>query len=304
MNPRILIDLRNILATLYPDGRSIRRVVDDAGVDSSKMDIDTHALNSWHSVLSEAEKNHQIEAILKTVEVEYGNNQTFQAAYHHYRQTISDSISKAHVDHPKTQNKPRRQRLLVSIIGLLLTGIVGSGLYWGIPGLRNLGMAISTAATIVPDTDETEAPFAVASNEVPAAPSPSINTTVVTRTQITAMPFTSTPETPTSTPTTVFTATPTSIVTPTPEPTATATPVPIPSYPCDATTTTKSSANTIRLLGSPAGGTQKETLPEGVIVQIIRKVPNTDLYEIWYIERHIGGYVNANNLNLSSLCPK
>lgn len=85
MKPKIHADLRNVLATLYPDERSIRCAVDDAGIDSSKMSIDAHALNSWHSVLSEAEKNYQVEALLKAVEAEYKYNQPFGSAYHAYR---------------------------------------------------------------------------------------------------------------------------------------------------------------------------------------------------------------------------
>lgn len=80
MNPQALAALRDSLAKLYPDACSIRRIVDDSGIDSSKMTIDSHPEDSWHSVLSEAEKHYQVEALLQTVEHEYGNNREFQAA--------------------------------------------------------------------------------------------------------------------------------------------------------------------------------------------------------------------------------
>ena len=75
MNRQPLINLQKILTKLYEDERSIRRIVSDAGITSSTMYIDAHALNSWHSVLTEAEKHHQVETLLKAVENEFGNNQ-------------------------------------------------------------------------------------------------------------------------------------------------------------------------------------------------------------------------------------
>lgn len=90
----------------------------------------------------------------------------------------------------------------------------------------------------------------------------------------------------------------------TPEATATATPTLIPSYPCEATTTTKSSANSIRLLVSPAGGIRKETIPVRVTVQILRRLKEDGLSEIWYEKEKVGGWVHDENLVPSEFCPK
>lgn len=53
MDQKNFIDLRDLLAFLYPDVLSIRRIIDDAGIDSSRIDISEKAVNSWHFVLTE-----------------------------------------------------------------------------------------------------------------------------------------------------------------------------------------------------------------------------------------------------------
>ena len=293
MNQRIPTDLRNILATLYPDERSIRRVVDDAGVDSSKMVIDAHAQNSWHSVLSEAEKIHQVEALLKAVEVEYGSNQAFQSIYHAYRQAASGFIGndlETRVNHPKIQGKPQRQWLFAAMIGLLLIAIISVGWYWGIPGLRNPSIAISSDdTTTVPDTDRTEVPQAGTPSMASAAPSPSNNTTNVTQTQVSIMTFTLTPELSTNTPTATSiatppassTPTPTVTFTPTPQPMATTTPTPGPTYPCTTSIVTNSVAFKRLIYHKPEKKPSllHETLiAEGTTATILNKSED----ELWY----------------------
>ena len=66
MNRDIFVNLRNILTKLYPDELSIRRIIDESGVDSSRIDLRSTTINSWHAVLTEAEKTNQVN-ILRNV---------------------------------------------------------------------------------------------------------------------------------------------------------------------------------------------------------------------------------------------
>jgi len=86
MDPKNFADLRNILANLYPDEISIRRLMADAGVDLSRIVLNAAAANNWHGVLTEAERNERVDVLLTVVEREYGNNQEFLAACTAYRQ--------------------------------------------------------------------------------------------------------------------------------------------------------------------------------------------------------------------------
>lgn len=145
MNRQPLVNLQKILAELYEDERSIRRIVSDAGITSSTMSIDAHALNSWHSVLTEAEKHHQVETLLKAVEIEFGDNRAFRAACYAYRCSAictGDTIL---------------VRLFpVLIIGLLLTGIAAGSWYWGVFGLLGWGGVIPTTTPTVPSVEPTQ----------------------------------------------------------------------------------------------------------------------------------------------------
>ena len=49
-----LINLREILARLYPSERDARRVVIDAGLDPGMIAFDSKAINNWFAILEEA----------------------------------------------------------------------------------------------------------------------------------------------------------------------------------------------------------------------------------------------------------
>lgn len=59
-----LIPLRKALLKLYDEPADIRRVCDDAGIDSTTIDVTGSALNIWHSVLHEAHKQDKVTAIV------------------------------------------------------------------------------------------------------------------------------------------------------------------------------------------------------------------------------------------------
>lgn len=87
MKTEILAPLWHVLAHLYPDESSIRRIAAESGVDLSRVPLNSTPKNNWHSVLKEAEKHHQINALLVVVEREYGNNEDFRSACEDYRRS-------------------------------------------------------------------------------------------------------------------------------------------------------------------------------------------------------------------------
>lgn len=403
MNPNALAALRDSLSKLYPDERSIRRIVDDSGIDSSQMTIDGHKENSWHSVLSEAKKHHQVAELLRTVEKEYGNNRDFQEACQAYRQSQGNQETvKRHANvsaqQPKIYPKPWQQRLPSVLMGILLIGLAGGGAYWMWKGLPSGGIITPTATTAISASSASEEKSTEFPTATVAAISPS-PTSIATVATATSAPIpTATIPPPTNTPrevasalcsfaflvldkqseepirratiavfvgvrqdtgttdstgyylaklpcsneqdveaqvrvsaddyipynTSVFlgnettevllerkvmstiTITIPSMSTLVLQPTVTMTLAPLPAvgHTCTATTTTKSNANSIRLLISPAGGVRKETIPTKVTVQILKRLKNEGLAEIWYSEEEIGGWMYDENLILSDFCPE
>lgn len=254
MNPKNFADLRNILAELITDEQSIRRIVDDAGIDRRNIDFRSNAKNIWHSVLTEAENLHRVEALLDVVADEYGDNQKFQAAGKAYRESINKTdgtpvgLYTAGNRQPRQVN-PWRQRLPALFLGLLLIGFVGGGWYWGIFGLRANDGSIATATptlpaplagtTVVATFVSTEAPTrpitssvvtAIATNlaltdTATAAATPTITDgqTVSGRTVQPTAVFTATATVLPSTVIAIVTEIPTTTVTPTPTATFTST---------------------------------------------------------------------------------
>lgn len=91
MDTNILANLRKVLAELYADLPSIRRVVADSGINSSSIDFDPKAINAWHSVISTASNSNQINALFDVVERDYGSSQEFQYARDAYFQSIDQA---------------------------------------------------------------------------------------------------------------------------------------------------------------------------------------------------------------------
>lgn len=83
-NPALLRTLRSILASLYADETSARRLVDDACLDASHITYSGQAINTWHTILSEAVKTDRLQLLIERVQDEYGDNPAFQAVYNTY----------------------------------------------------------------------------------------------------------------------------------------------------------------------------------------------------------------------------
>lgn len=75
-----LVNLRNVLAALYPDPESIERIAEDSGISRLRIDLDSSPVNNWHSVLSEAKRINALAALLGRVAIEYGDNPEFKSA--------------------------------------------------------------------------------------------------------------------------------------------------------------------------------------------------------------------------------
>ncbi|MBX3011251.1 MAG: CHAT domain-containing protein [Caldilineaceae bacterium] len=73
MDRTTVTQLRNFLVRLYGDAQSIRRVLDDAGLDAARIHLGGSALNSWHGILDEAQKQAQIDPLLDAVLLDYPN---------------------------------------------------------------------------------------------------------------------------------------------------------------------------------------------------------------------------------------
>ncbi|MFZ4663124.1 MAG: CHAT domain-containing protein [Caldilineaceae bacterium] len=73
MDRTTISKLRNILVKLYSDSQTIRRVVDDADLDTSRIILGGNAINIWHGVLDEAQKQGKVDQLIAVVLLEYPN---------------------------------------------------------------------------------------------------------------------------------------------------------------------------------------------------------------------------------------
>ena len=83
-NANIVANLRTILAELYPDVLSMQRLMADADLNSSRITLNSSALNNWHAIWSEAENINKVDAVLNIVLGEYRENPKFREAYKAY----------------------------------------------------------------------------------------------------------------------------------------------------------------------------------------------------------------------------
>ncbi len=102
-NPNYLANLRNILAKLYPDDASMRRVASDAGLNTTRIAFGSSAINNWYEILAEAQRANQVNALLNVALHEYPTNQEFRKAFFAYRASVeqastSDSTSSSDVN--------------------------------------------------------------------------------------------------------------------------------------------------------------------------------------------------------------
>ena len=74
------ITLRNVLAAYYPDVESARRIAEQAGLSLDRIRFSALAVNNWHAVLAEAQKQDQMQALIEVVKTEYGASKDLRHA--------------------------------------------------------------------------------------------------------------------------------------------------------------------------------------------------------------------------------
>jgi hypothetical protein len=79
--------LRTILAALYPHEASARLVVADAGLNERRIAFSGTAVNTWQSILREAENANKMEDIFRVVLGEYDTNFELRSACEAYRRS-------------------------------------------------------------------------------------------------------------------------------------------------------------------------------------------------------------------------
>ena len=116
MNRETFIALRKLSADLYLDVSSIRRDLDDAGIDQSRINFNAKVIDIWHSVLTEAEKSGKIPALLNVVDHEYGSNERFRHIY----TTYSRATDPIHPEYQTDQDQKPRAIWLGSLALVIL----------------------------------------------------------------------------------------------------------------------------------------------------------------------------------------
>lgn len=66
-----LVWLISVMVELYPDVDSSRRIMDDVGVDGSRILAEQQPFFRWYAIIDECEKAGLIPALLSTVASEY-----------------------------------------------------------------------------------------------------------------------------------------------------------------------------------------------------------------------------------------
>ena len=77
--PEALRKLYAVLAQLYPDKTSAIRVAEDAGIPITLVALNDRAIDNWHAILQETEKQNRLAQLLAVVNEEYGANPQLRA---------------------------------------------------------------------------------------------------------------------------------------------------------------------------------------------------------------------------------
>lgn len=121
LTPETRRHLYTLLAELYPDPASALRVAQDAGIRTALAPLTNHALNNWHAILQEAEKQNRLAQLLAVVDEEYGANPRWIA-----RKAEMSGLSSPSASLIQRAISSGRTRIGLLLIGLLV--IVG---IWG-----------------------------------------------------------------------------------------------------------------------------------------------------------------------------
>ena len=73
--------LRDVLAELYADVASARRVVADAGLDARYIKFSQHAINNWQAILEKAIHTNKLDSLVNVVLEEYSTHEGLREAW-------------------------------------------------------------------------------------------------------------------------------------------------------------------------------------------------------------------------------
>lgn len=95
------LPLRDVLATLYADEASARRVAGQAGLMLTRIAFSPPAVNIWHAVLTEAARAGRIAEVIAVAQGEYGRNADLRQAVARYLERNSPQSRKERKDQEK-----------------------------------------------------------------------------------------------------------------------------------------------------------------------------------------------------------
>lgn len=76
---QVMRNLQVVLVQLYPDKTSAVRVAQDAGIPIALVALNDRAIDNWHAILQEAEKQDRLAPLLAVVNEEYAANPRLRA---------------------------------------------------------------------------------------------------------------------------------------------------------------------------------------------------------------------------------
>lgn len=85
------LPLRDLLAELYPDDASARRVAAEAHLEGARIHFAARAVDRWHAILTEAVHVGRVDDLIKVVQREYPKNPALKGAVGRYRQSLRQS---------------------------------------------------------------------------------------------------------------------------------------------------------------------------------------------------------------------
>lgn len=174
------IELRKMLADLYDDEASARRIAHDAKLDVGQISFSTRSLDNWHNILLRTEKENKTTDLMGITLREFPKNENLFKAWHDYLISLKKQAENILPAYPPPSSE-RRVRLIIyitSVIILLVLGIVFFD-----PLKRVIFSPSPAAAPDTPTTENSETPNNVldpsgtpSTPTVPSSPSAVITT--------------------------------------------------------------------------------------------------------------------------------
>lgn len=122
----IFIELREVLAELYPKLGDTEVVASDAGLDKKQITFDTRSQTNWHNILSETVKQNRLDTLLSVVPDSYKQYPKFKEVYNRYRYFVDQggviTLSQLSTDDNKIPRNFDKFLVLILVILVIITG--------------------------------------------------------------------------------------------------------------------------------------------------------------------------------------